>query len=431
MEHSNIRANFNMADYSDLTFSEKDREILHRLGIKMAELAAHPKMEERKKLWTAHNMLKRTRPLILCDPENGWNEIIPDESIECVNSIACYWELHLRKQIFWAEKMNDDYVLEPVFTLPRVHTIKAWGIKGKESAFVKGIKTEQGGAYHIDAVMDDYEELANLEKEEIILHEDATEALYQTAREIFDGHLHTRLDTIWFWSFGLTDEAAFLRGLEQLMYDYYDEPERVHEMMGRLRDGVMEKLDFLEQNGLFTLNNDNTYVGSGGLGYTTELPAAGFDGRVRTKDLWGLAESQITVGVSTEMFREFVFPYQKPIMERFGLTCYGCCEPMQDRFGIVKEVKNLRRISVSPWADKRMMAEQLKHDYIYSLKPSPTDLAVPVMDQEKVRRDLREMLQIARENCVELIMKDNHTLGKNPDNILEWARIAREEIETM
>lgn len=27
-------------------------------------------------LWRRHNALERTRPVILCDPENGWNEII-------------------------------------------------------------------------------------------------------------------------------------------------------------------------------------------------------------------------------------------------------------------------------------------------------------------------------------------------------------------
>lgn len=428
MEHMNIRVNFNMADYGELTFPRRDREILRELGARMAELAAHPVMEERKKLWTAHNMLGPTRPLVLCDPENGWNEIIPDSVIRCENSIARHWELHIRKQVYWAETMNDDYVVEPVFTLPHVHTVKAWGLRGRESNFTKGIKMEEGGAYHIDAIMEDYRELAELEREQYTLIPNATAALLDTARELFDGNLQTKLDTTWFWSFGLTDEAAFLRGMEQLMYDFYDEPEGVHRMMAILRDGVMAKLDFLEENGLFSLNNDNTYVGSGGLGYTSELPAGDFTGRVRTGDLWGLAESQITVGVSPEMFREFVFPYQKPIMERFGLTCYGCCEPMDDRFEIVREVKNLRRVSVSPWADKRIMAEKLGRDYIYSLKPSPSDLAVPVMDQDRVRSDLREALRIARDNCVELIMKDNHTLGGNPENLLNWARIAREEI---
>ncbi|MFH1614308.1 MAG: hypothetical protein ABIG61_04390 [Planctomycetota bacterium] len=83
----------------------------------------------------------------------------------------------------------------------------------------------------------------------------------------------------------------------------------------------MAKLDFLEKNGLLSLNNDGNYVGSGGFGWTDELPAKGFDEkRVRCSDMWGFAESQETVGVPTDMFEEFVFQYQLPLLERFGFT---------------------------------------------------------------------------------------------------------------
>ena len=45
------------------------------------------------------------------------------------------------------------------------------------------------------------------------------------------------------------------------------------------------------------------------------------------------------------MFAEFVLPYQLPILERFGLNCYGCCEPLDQRWSTLKQ---LRRASVSP-----------------------------------------------------------------------------------
>jgi len=32
---------------------------------------------------------------------------------------------------------------------------------------------------------------------------------------------------------------------------------------------------------------------------------------------------------------------------------------------------------------------------------------------------------------VKIIMKDNHTLGNNPDNASNWCRMVREEIERM
>jgi len=73
------------------------------------------------------------------------------------------------------------------------------------------------------------------------------------------------------------------------------------------------------------------------------------------------------------------------------------------------------------------MSDQLKKDYIYSLKPSPTPLSTPVMDRETVVKELKEKLNITRDkNFVEIIMKDNHTIGRNPANVTEWVKLARE-----
>lgn len=70
----------------------------------------------------------------------------------------------------------------------------------------------------------------------------------------------------------------FLRGMEKLMYDFCDEPEKVHEVMSLLFEGTMERLDYLESNNLLSLNNDGSYVGSGGIGYTDLLSGSSFDG---------------------------------------------------------------------------------------------------------------------------------------------------------
>ena len=215
------------------------------------------------------------------------------------------------------------------------------------------------------------------------------------------------------------------------MLDMYDYPNELHQLMAFLRDGHLAKLDFLEANGLLSLNNDSTYVGSGGFGWTHELPQPDFAGKVRTMDMWGFTESQETVQVSPKLFAEFVFPYQLPIAERFGLNCYGCCEPLDKRWHIVKQLPRLRRVSVSPWANIPKMAEMLGGQYIFSLKPSPTPLAMPRLDEDAVRKSLREALQATRNCRVEIIMKDNHTLGKNPQNATRWCQIAREEVNAL
>ena len=82
---------------------------------------------------------------------------------------------------------------------------------------------------------------------------------------------------------------------------------------------------------------------------------------------------------------------------------------------------------MSPWADRSKMAEYLGSDYVYSMKPSPTPLAAHTMDEDAVRTALREDLRKAKGCQVEIMMKDNHTIGGNPENVITWTRIAKEE----
>jgi hypothetical protein len=42
---------------------------------------------------------------------------------------------------------------------------------------------------------------------------------------------------------------------------------------------------------------------------------------------------------------------------------------------------------------------------------------------------LRRAIDIVGAGCLEIIMKDNHTLGNRPENAVEWVRIAKEEVE--
>jgi hypothetical protein len=132
------------------------------------------------------------------------------------------------------------------------------------------------------------------------------------------------------------------------------------------------------------------------------------------------------------MFAEIIYPYQAPVHARFGMNCYGCCEALESRWPVVKNIPNLRRVSVSAWADEPKMAEFLADRFIYSRKPNPADLATPVLNEEAARRSLRTTLEATRGGCVvELVMKDNHTIAKNPRNVVRWVEIAREEIERL
>ena len=409
-----------------LVIGREDREILRRLAGRIAELAARPIEDEKRDLWYRHNALEATRPLIFCDPENGWNEIITDAQIECRGWLAREWEMILRKEIFWGEFMGDDQVTEPYFEIPYVYVESDWGMQETK------VGGENGGSYTWDSPLKSYSDLSKLHFPRISVDYEATHNLLSLAKKVLGNLLAVRLKGRWWWSLGMTWTLVNLRGLQQIMFDIYDYPDQLHQLMGILRDGTLAKLDFLEENGLLSLNNDGTYVGSGGFGYTRELPQKDFDGKtIRTRDMWGFCDSQETATSSPEMFAEFIFPYQLPILERFGLNCYGCCEPLDKRWYVVKNTLRLRRVSVSPWANLADLADKLGEQYIYSMKPHPGELAVPSLNEERIRSELRRALQITRNCRVEIIMKDNHTIANNPQNVIRWCQIAREEAEAI
>ena len=415
---------FNAGEKNELTISIKDRGVLRKLAERISELASRDIEKEKRALWYNHNALKTERPLIFCDPENGWNEIITEDQMECENSLARRWEVILRKELFWTEKICDDKPISPYFDIGHTYTMNDW--TEEHTLFHGG---SSGGSYKWDGLIKSIEDLDKIRTPKIEIDYETTDETLNLAKDVFGGLLEVRLKGIWWLSFGLTQDLIKLIGLSEMLMFFYDKPELIHKIMKKLKEGYEERLVFLEKNNLLFLNNDGSYVGSGGLSYSRELPSKNFDGiHVKPIDMWGFAESQETSGVSPSMFEEFVFKYQLPFLSRFGLNSYGCCEPLEKRWYIVKKIPNLRRISVSHWADKEKMAELLENKYVYSLKPTPADLAVPVMNKEMIREKIRNYLEITKGCVVEIIMKDNHTLGKNPENLINWVKIVREEI---
>jgi len=408
----------------DLGISQEDQDVLKDLAEKVARIAESREMKETRFLWQKHNKLEKTRPVIFCDPENGWNEIVTEAQMQCRGKIARTWEMDLRKEIFWGEEMGDDKPVESYFDVPYTVSPDDWGVKPVYH------QTDKLGSYVWENPIKDYAtDLKRLQSPQFEIDWETTRGCLELAEQVLGDILTVRLKGIWWWSLGVTLPAVTLRGLTNIFYDFIDHPEELKELLSLISRGHMEKVDYLEENDLLSLNNDGTYVGSGGFGFTDELPEKGFKGHVRSRDMWGFTESQETVNVSPEMYEEFIFPYEKPIMDRFGLTCYGCCEALHSRWHVVKRHNNLHRVSCSPWVDIEKMADWLEDKYVFSMKPNPASLAAPKIDKESIRKESRKAFEITEGCIVEVIMKDNHTIGKRPENVVDWCRIAKEEAE--
>jgi len=230
--------------------------------------------------------------------------------------------------------------------------------------------------------------------------------------------------------FAPLDEFITWRGIENLFLDLADRPQWVHQVLELLTEGYLGMLDELEQQGGLARNDRMHFVGSGGCGYTDELPAEGFDSdSVRPRDMWGQATAQIFSEVSPAMHEEFSLPYDARWLERFGLNGYGCCEPLHRKIDLLRKLPRLRRISMSPRADHVVGAEAVGGDFIYSAKPNPAVFATDGWDLESVRGQIRQILEATKGCNVELIMKDTQTCRKDRRRPGDWTRIAMEEVD--
>lgn len=422
-----------MAHQNEWPINPDDMRILRDLLKRKREIAADPIMAERRRLWTEHASLRSRRPMILAETSGVLDECVPLATLRCQEPWARDMERGLRELIFRYESVGDDFVVEPRI---RYGWFIETGDFGVQTEHRRGENDGRLGSYKVDPPIKDLDhDLDRLHFRSLQVDREKTAAWAALLEEQF-GDILPPVNRGWYWwTTGLTITAIDLIGMEQMLVAMVENPAGLHRLMAFLRDDMLHYLDWFEREGLLPLNNEDDYVGSGSIGYTSELPAADWQpGRpVRVADLWGLSESQETVGVSPRMFEEFVFQYQYPIISCFGLSYYGCCEPIDRRIKIIKRLPNLRRLSVSPWCNQEVMAAELGRDYIFCRKPAPSLISTAVWDEDAIREDLRATVRIAAAaGCpLELVMKDVHTLADQPWRLGRWVQIARAVCEEM
>ena len=172
----------------DVFVTPPDRDVLRTLAERVAEIAASDRMAEVRRLWTAHNGLRRVRPLVFCDPENGWNEIITEAQMECRGKLARRWEMDLRKEIFWAEEMRDDKPVEPFFDVPYTVSPDDWGLQAEYH------KADAAGSYVWDGADQRLRpDLPRLHSPQFEIDWETTRGCLEMAQDVLGRTLRVRL----------------------------------------------------------------------------------------------------------------------------------------------------------------------------------------------------------------------------------------------
>jgi hypothetical protein len=394
------------------------RDTIRGLAERVAELAASDEMARRLRLWNDVNSLRKPeRPPVVCHP-NCWEELIPRaEVIVSQDPFLAEVEYGLRMMLYKIE-IGDDTILDstwPVHAVVELETEHLWGLEvGYTHSGV-----DRGAWHYVHPIREE----ADIDR--IVLpvyhyNEAATQESLARMNDLLGDYLPAR-QVGWVPGPGawLHGWATMLCGVQELLEAMMDRPQWVHRLMATLRDGHLGVMTQFEEMGILTLNND-------GLMACDDLPQPDFDGpHVRLRDLWGRGESQEFQGVGPKQYEEFLLEYQRPILERSGLTFYGCCEDLTRKIDLVLSIPNLRKFICSPWTDLEKMVAAVGDRYCIEWRQKATDVAF-APDLSPIREHLERGLRIAQGTPIQIVLQELETVDGNPQRLKDWAAAAKE-----
>lgn len=411
-----------------MNISKKEQRILRDLGQQYAEIASLGCHEEKRNEWKRLNRLQETRPLVMID-QLPWHELNIDHELDlqCQSPFLRELEDYLRKTLYKWNHFPVDMVIPSYIPVQKIIHNTGFGISITEN--VQSTHTDNDVVSHeyMDMLQTE-EDLDRLHPAVVTYDEAATLERLHIAKQIFQGIIPVRL-TGQCPEFRIWDEISMYRGITPILYDFMDNPDFIHATMEKFTSYQIDLLHQLER--LHLLEGDQQLIHCSGA-FTDELPqASSTPYAASASDCWAYGMAQLFSSCSKSMHEEFEITYAKKYYTHVGLVYYGCCEPLHDKIDIIRQLPNVRKISISPWADPEIAASNIGHDYVLSRKPSPAFLAANSMDEDEIEKELVHTLKACKINHTpcEFILKDLSTVRNQPERLVRWAEIAGEVIQ--
>ena len=406
--------------------ASSDVAVLRELAREWMDWAHRPEMDERRRAWTALKDLRAERPMVLFET---WTleDYLDDVTLACEDPLLRRVEWSMRWNLRQAAEVGDDLVIEPVWRCGWDVSATGCGVEVRSEHAADGTGHSHG--HHFNHPIRTPDNLNQLVPRTWSVNRESSRQRYERLADVFDGILPVVLHGTQSLHAGLTQEAFRLIGNDNLLMWPIDQPEALHRLMGWLRDDRLAYHRFLEREGLLGLNNHWTFVGSGSPGYVSALPAEGYGGQARLRDVWVWMESQETTMISPDMFAEFFLPAMADVARDFGLIYYGCCEPVHDRWHhIVRGIPHVRACSVSPWCDQAAFAAMIGRSVVFSRKPKPAPITGPTPDWAALEADLDSTVAAAADCNLEIVYRDVYRICGDRPRLAKWVQMVRSRI---
>lgn len=405
----------------------RDKEIIRDLARRQMEIAVDDQNDERKKRIIDMHDLKSVRPPVWID-EIPWHEMDIDGELilHCESDDARRIEANFRRTLFRWKYFQADMVVEDTFYVSKSFESTSTGISIKEDIISTDANNPIVSHRYADQ-LDTEEQVDALKIPVITAHPEKDAIRLAEAMDLFSGIMPVKLRGHGIY-YAPWDEISMLRGVEACLIDMLERPALIHKTIGKFTDIGLAKYTQMESLGLLDYNISSLHCTPP---FTNDLPARDYQGgTVRLKDIWFRGMAQMFSSASPAMHEEFDLQYMRILMDKCGLSYYGCCEPLDKIIPYLKKIPNMRKIGVSPWSNVRSCAEQIGSDYVMARKPNPAAVAGS-LDRDYIRKEITETIEACLDNkCpYEFVLKDISTVGHNPQNLINWTATVMETID--
>lgn len=408
-------------------FMSNDTKILRSLAYKYAEIANSEKNSNNMFIHSSVNDLHQIRPVVMID-ELPWSEMnINNElTLMCEDSYLKKVEWFFRSNLYKHKYMPADMIFIPYLPVGKIVNSTGIGITTAENILATDSNNRIVSHDYID-VLNTEEDFAKLQNPVISYNEKSTLERFNLVSEILGDIMPVRLTGVNTFYSVTWDDISRYRGVSNLLIDLADRPDFMHRIVRQLTDFQLDTFNQYEELGLLDTHNYNLHCTPG---LTNDLPIK--EAGVTRSDIWGRGTAQIFASVSPAMHNEFDIDYMIETVGQCGLSYYGCCEPLDGKIDIVERIPNLRKISITPWANVNIAAEAIGKKYVLSSKPNPAKVAVPKLDKDDLKREINEILDACkRNNCnCDIVLKDISSCNGRPENIFEWEQIVMELVRS-
>lgn len=411
-----------------MTVSSNDRAILRDLAKRYMDLCESDRNVELKEEWRRLNNMEPCRPMIKVNDGLLGEEIAPHmPKVQVENELLLNPARRLNRMLNWNATLDDDQVFYPWLTLPAprfTHPEGTWGVAKNQ------VRDATSRGWRNLPVL---EKIGDLKKLKATEHRvlDPNPPRAQLLEEVIGDILpvHVARNTI-YGVWGGTDlcqPAGALFGLEELLMALYTDPEMIHEFMAFTRDAVIANLKQGEAAGDWSTPVSSYYLTPS---FCDELPDPTPDSRgAKLKDIAWFFHAQEFDAVSPDMFEEFLFNYQLPIMELFGRVAYGCCETLDNKLDVLKRIPNMKKILSGPLSDPACYPEAFGKQCVISWRPVTTIIASENFNEDAQREQLREGVAKLEGCNIEVHMHEPMSVQGDLNRVKTWVRLAREETE--